>query len=75
VNTSITITAIIAGLFLASTIVTAIRDTIQAKHKATTRYPYHDGDNTVLGPEIFASKDRNVICWKGVNYERQQERP
>ena len=35
------------------------------------QYPYQDGDVTVLGPEIFASPDGAVICWKGVNYERQ----
>jgi hypothetical protein len=38
-------------------------------------YPHADGDVTVLGPEIFASKDGNVICWKGENYVRQQEQP
>lgn len=38
-----------------------------------TRYPHPDGDITVLGPEIFASKDDSVICWKGENYTRQSE--
>ncbi|GGW98928.1 hypothetical protein [Streptomyces chartreusis] len=37
-----------------------------------TRYPYDDGDVTVLGPEIFASKDGTVISWRGDNYIRQQ---
>lgn len=31
-------------------------------------YPYVDGPTVVLGPEIFASADGTVICWKGVNY-------
>lgn len=34
-------------------------------------YPYDDGDVTVLGPEIFASKDGEVISWRGENYVRQ----
>lgn len=34
-------------------------------------YPYADGDVTVLGPEIFASTDGDVISWKGDNYVRQ----
>jgi hypothetical protein len=33
-------------------------------------YPHLDGDVTVLGPEIFASSDGEVICWKGENYVR-----
>jgi hypothetical protein len=32
------------------------------------KYPYEEGNVIVLGPEIFASNDRNVICWKGNNY-------
>lgn len=72
-NTAIAITAIIAALLLGSIIVNAIRDTAVAKHKATTRYPHPDGDLTVLGPETFASKDQQVICWKGDNYVRQTE--
>ncbi len=36
------------------------------------RYPYNEGDVTVLGPEIFASKDGKVICWKGENYAPQE---
>lgn len=35
-------------------------------------YPHQDGDFTVLGPEIFASADGAVICWKGENYVRQE---
>lgn len=31
-------------------------------------YPYSEGDNVVLGPEVFASGDERVVCWKGVNY-------
>jgi hypothetical protein len=34
VNTSIAITAIIAALLLASTVVTAVRDVVKAKHQA-----------------------------------------
>lgn len=36
-------------------------------------FPYQDGDVTVLGPEIFASKDGAVISWRGANYVRQDE--
>jgi len=32
------------------------------------RYPYPDGDVTVLGPGIFASLDRAVVCWDGQDY-------
>lgn len=35
-------------------------------------YPFADGDTMVLGPEIFASADGAVICWRGVNYVRQE---
>jgi hypothetical protein len=37
----------------------------------TRQYPYQDGDTTVLGPEIFASADGQVISWRGENYVRQ----
>lgn len=32
------------------------------------RYPYPDGDVTVLGPGVFASLDRAVVCWDGQDY-------
>jgi hypothetical protein len=35
------------------------------------QYPHKDGDITVLGPEIFASLDGDVISWRGENYTRQ----
>jgi hypothetical protein len=38
----------------------------------TRQFPYQDGDTTVLGPEIFASNDGQVICWKGDNYVPQK---
>lgn len=38
----------------------------------TQEFPYQDGDVTVLGPEIFASKDGAVISWRGENYTRQE---
>jgi hypothetical protein len=38
-------------------------------------YPHQDGDVTVLGPEIFASSNGDVICWKGENYTRQPATP
>lgn len=41
----------------------------------TSQYPHKDGDITVLGPEIFASSDGEVICWKGENYTRQAAPP
>lgn len=37
-------------------------------------YPVKDGDVTVLGPEVFASQDGAVICWRGENYVRQDAR-
>jgi len=35
------------------------------------RYPYDDGDVTVLGPEIFASSDGKVVSWRGENFVPQ----
>jgi hypothetical protein len=37
------------------------------------QFPYADGDVTALGPEVFADKTGSVICWKGVNYVRQDD--
>lgn len=34
-------------------------------------YPYEEGDTIVLGPQIFASADSEVINWKGTNYVKQ----
>ena len=34
-------------------------------------YPYDGGGVTVLGPELFAQPDGDTLCWKGVNYVRQ----
>lgn len=39
----------------------------------TPEFPYQDGDVTVLGPEIFASKGGSVISWRGENYIRPQD--
>ncbi|MGW5636472.1 hypothetical protein [Streptomyces sp. NPDC003832] len=39
---------------------------------ATAKYPYEDGDVTVLGPEIFAAADSKTISWKGENYVPQK---
>jgi len=36
-------------------------------------YPYDGGGVTVLGPEIFVSEDRSVLCWRGQNYVPQEE--
>lgn len=36
-------------------------------------FPYQDGDVTVLGPEVFASADGQVISWRGENYVRQAQ--
>lgn len=30
------------------------------------------GDIIVIGPECFASEDAEVICWRGVNYVKQE---
>jgi hypothetical protein len=42
-----------------------------AEPPAAPTYPHPDGETTVLGPEIFASSDGEVVCWRGVNYVRQ----
>jgi hypothetical protein len=34
-------------------------------------YPYDGGGVTVLGPEIFVQPDGSTLCWKGINYVRQ----
>jgi hypothetical protein len=39
--------------------------------EAPVGYPHQDGDVTVLGPEVFASPDGEVISWAGVNYVRR----
>jgi hypothetical protein len=39
----------------------------------TPHFPYEDGDVTVLGPEVFATKDGAVISWKGENYVRHTD--
>lgn len=49
----------------------ARRRMINEQRAAMAKYPYEDGDVTVLGPEIFT--DGTVICWKGENYVRQAE--
>jgi len=35
--------------------------------------PAEEGDVTVLGPEVFASRDRSVISWRGENYVLQRQ--
>ena len=35
-------------------------------------FPHQDGPFIVLGPDIFASEDGKVICWKGENYVPQE---
>lgn len=36
-----------------------------------TQYPHPDGDGMVLGPEIFAGPNEEVISWKGQNYYKR----
>lgn len=48
-----------------------VRSIVRLDEMDAGTYPRPDGDVTVLGPEIFASKDGSVICWKGENYTRQ----
>ena len=36
-------------------------------------YPFASGDTLVLGPEIFVAIDGSTICWKGTNYDKQEE--
>lgn len=44
-NTTVTITIIVAALLLALSIVTAIRDTLREKHKAAAPHCPHDHNN------------------------------
>lgn len=37
------------------------------------KYPFQDGDFTVLGPEIFTNASELVICWKGEHFIRQSQ--
>lgn len=36
------------------------------------QYPHPDGDNIVLGPEVFVNPTAGVICWKGENYYKRK---
>lgn len=44
-----------------------IRD-LQELCDLAVQYPKQDGDYIVLGPEVFATKDGNAVCWQGENY-------
>lgn len=33
-------------------------------------YPYEDGGNVILGPDVFASGDGDIITWRNVQYFR-----
>jgi hypothetical protein len=48
-----------------------LREARRQHAELTGKYPYADGDRTVLGPEIFT--DGAVICWKGKNYVPQEQ--
>jgi hypothetical protein len=34
-------------------------------------YPHDSGDDIVLGPQVFVSRDESVLNWKGRNYVPQ----
>lgn len=52
-------------------VATGIADELQARNVSmNVKYPYNDGDVTVIGPECIASSDGNVIAWKGETYSR-----
>lgn len=34
-------------------------------------FPREEGDTIILGPEIFADREGDVICWRGENYVKQ----
>jgi len=36
-------------------------------------YPFASGDVVVLGPQVFASSEGNVINWLGANYNKQED--
>jgi hypothetical protein len=44
---------------------------VEIERAAMAKYPYQDGEVTVLGPEIFASGGGQAISWKGENYVSQ----
>lgn len=45
-----------------------LRDEAVRIESANKAYPYEDGEFTVLGPQVFTTPDRSVICYQGVNY-------
>lgn len=49
----------------------ARRRMLNEQRAAMAKYPYEDGDVTVLGPEIFVDADGKVISWKGANFVPQ----
>lgn len=59
-------------VILALATVAAIRG--MRRPERLKKYPYSEGNTIVLGPEVFASKDRKVLCWQGENYQLQRLR-
>lgn len=49
----------------------AFDDAFDEVEESTKKYPYTDGDFTVIGPGCFSAKDESVLNWKGVNYVPQ----
>ncbi len=50
----------------------AINEALRRRTVEQPSYPYDEADNVVLGPGVFASKDRKVLNWDGVNYVPQK---
>ena len=49
------------------------RDEARAALAEQEKYPHHDGDFTVIGPECFADERVGVIAWRGENYVKQED--
>ncbi|MFB6934559.1 hypothetical protein [Streptomyces chartreusis] len=49
----------------------ARRRMINEQRAAMAKYPYEDGDVTVLGPETFVDATGKVISWRGANFVPQ----
>lgn len=41
------------------------------EEQTSSEYPYPEGDTIVIGPQCFASKDGQVLNWRGVNFVPQ----
>lgn len=54
---------------IARAVVKEITPSLPRVKVTVDKYPFEDGDVLVLGPEIFVSADRKMICWRGEHYD------